>query len=89
MGKLIKNREGDAVMADKSLAVMKRHKWWYQVEEFIPFSFLSNKVDMVMKSYMAARTLTFTSLEKFDLGKAELLVTKPNTKLHALQHHEG
>ena len=34
-----------------------------------------------MKSYMAARTLTFTPQEKFDLGKSEILETKPNTKL--------
>ena len=36
---------------------------------------------MDMKSYMAARTLTFTPQEKFDLGEPEILETKPNTKL--------
>ena len=81
-GKLFKNRKEDTVMADKALAVLRRDGW-HLVEELIIFPFFSNMVDMDMdmKSYMAARTLTFTPQEKFDLGKPEILETKPNTKL--------
>ena len=70
----------DAVMNDKALAVINRHEW-YLVNELIPFSFFSNKVDMDMKSYTAARSLTFTPQEKFDFRKPEFLETKPNSKL--------
>ena len=79
-GKLFKYRKVDAVMADKALAVMNRHGW-YLVEELVPFSFFSNKVEMDMKAHMAARMLTFTPPDKFDLGKPEFPEIKPTTKL--------
>ena len=56
-GKLFKYRKIDAVLADKALAVMNRHGW-YLVEELVPFSLFSNKVDLDMKSHMASKMLT-------------------------------
>ena len=78
--KLFKYRKFDADLADKALAVMKRHGW-YLVEQMVPMALFSNKVDMDTKSHMASRLLTFTPPEKFDLGKPKFPEIKPGTKL--------
>ena len=51
------------------------------MEELVPFSLFSNKVDLDMKSHMAAKMLTITPAEKFDIGKPEFPVIKPDTTL--------
>ena len=78
--KLFKYRKVDSVLADKALAVLGRHGW-YLVEQVVPFALFSNRVDMDTKSHMAAKMLTFSPPEKFQLGKPKFPVIKPGTKL--------
>jgi hypothetical protein len=51
--KLFKYRKFDADLADKALAVMKRHGW-YLVEQMVPMALFSNKVDMVPHGFKIA-----------------------------------
>ena len=66
--KLYRYRKIDAELADKAVAVMKKHGW-YLVEQLIPFSLFSNKLDNDTKSHLASRMLTITPPDKFPLGK--------------------
>ena len=78
--KLYRYRKIDAELADKSVAVMKRHGW-YLVEQLIPFSLFSNKLENDTKSHLASRMLTITPPDKFTLGKPSFPEIKPGTKL--------
>ena len=70
----------DSELADKALAVLKRHGW-YLTEQVAPFILFSNKVDSDMKSHMAAKLLTIVQPEQIKIGKPTFPEIKSSTKL--------
>ena len=73
-------RRFDSELADKTLAVLKRHGW-YLTEQVVPFILFSNRVDSDTKSHVAAKLLTIVQPEQIKIGKPTFPEIKSSTKL--------